>query len=58
MSKKTKVTTKDGKLYEVEEYHGTFYVRRNGSTTGKANSFDMALALIRSDSGSQVKEIC
>jgi hypothetical protein len=60
MSKKT-VVVEGGNLYTVGEYSGTYYVRRgsgwSGSDIGKAKSFDDALALIKSHSGKQIREI-
>lgn len=59
MEKKT-VTVEGGKYYTIQEYGGTFYVRRggwSGTDIGKAGSYDDALAIVKSDSGKPIKSI-
>ncbi len=60
MSKKT-VVVQGGNVYTVGDTSGTFYVKRGGGhyamDIGKTRSFDDALALIKSHSGKQIRDI-
>ena len=67
MSDKKDVSVKGGGSYHIKEWNGTHYVTKddpssliftNTTNVGQAKSFDDALAMVRSDSGKPIKEIC
>jgi hypothetical protein len=67
MSKEFKVVVEGGgrNLYKITEYNGTYHayqvtvnlLSNSNDSIGKANSLDVALALIRSHSGEDIEKI-
>jgi hypothetical protein len=51
------VTVWGGDAYKVDEYNGTYYVKKGDDQVGKTQSLEDALALVKAHSGKDIKSI-